>query len=486
MPQPTIAVIGAGFSGTLLSLSLQAAAPAGTRIRLIEGAGRFAVGPAYATTNPNHLLNAPAGRMSAFPDQPLDFVHWLQSQPKSHAGEVEPDESTFASRGRYGAYLQQLLERGLRMQRRCRLELVDDQVTGIEESADRVTLLMASGAVVLADLAVLAVGLPRSAPFHPEIAVLEAAGLWRRDPWAPAGYATLASVAPVLLVGSGLTMIDTVISLLDAGHVGPVHAISRHGLLPHRHASQPLVPAVLPPLPRGLLPLVRCIRNEAVQAADWRAVIDALRPNIPGLWRDLCEREQHQFMRHLRAWWDVHRHRMAPQIADRIEAAQASGQLRVCAGRIMGLVIDNGLANVTIRHRARRDQQTFVAARVIDCTGHGCDISRNTTPFLRQIFRSGLARPDRISLGLDVTAEGSLINATGTASARLFAVGALTRGGAWELTAVPELRRQCVDTARVLGSRLAGLPAGNPLGMTLLLGCYALGKSAAPQSKRME
>jgi uncharacterized NAD(P)/FAD-binding protein YdhS len=154
---------------------------------------------------------------------------------------------------------------------------------------------------------------------------------------------------------------------------------------------------------------------------------------------------------------------MAPQIADRIEAAQASGQLRVHAGRIIGIAIDNGLANVTVRRRAKRDQLTLMAARVIDCTGHGCDISRNTTPLLRQIFRSGLVRPDRISLGLDVTAEGSLINAAGTASTRLFAVGALTRGSAWELTAVPELRRECAETARVLGRRLVALTAGDPM-----------------------
>src|ERR1700722_9965843 len=225
MPQPTIAVIGAGFSGTLLSLSLQARAPAGTRIRLIEGAGRFAVGLAYATANSNHLLNAPAGRMSALPDQPLDFVNWLRRQPESHQSDIVPDETSFVSRRLYGAYLQHLLQRGLRKQLANRLELVDDQVTGIEEFPGQVTLLMASGAVASTDLAVLAVGLPRSAALHSEIAVLEAAGLWRRAPWAPAVYAALAPTAAVLIVGCVLTMIDAVISLLDARHIGPIHAV---------------------------------------------------------------------------------------------------------------------------------------------------------------------------------------------------------------------------------------------------------------------
>jgi uncharacterized NAD(P)/FAD-binding protein YdhS len=452
MTQPTLAIIGAGFTGTLLSLSLQAIAPAGTRIRLIEGTGHFAAGPAYATANPNHLLNAPAGRMSAFADQPMHFVEWLQRQPKSRLPEIVTNEATFVPRSLYGAYLRYLLERGLRRQYVCRLDLVDDHVTGIEELPNRVTLLTGSGTVLSADLAVLAVGLPRSAAFHPEIPVLEAAGFWQRDPWAPSLHTALDPAAPVLLVGSGLTMVDTVISLLDAGHIGPIHAISRHGLLPQRHSTAPLAPVALQPLPNGLLPLVRFIRNEAARAADWRPVIDALRPIIPDLWRGFSEREQHQFIRHLRAWWDVYRHRMAPQIADRMAVAQVSGQFQLRAGHIIGMAVDNGVATVTIRSRAGNDQLTV--ARIVDCTGYGCDISRNTTLLLRKLFRSGLAKPDRLRLGLDVTEQGALISAAGVASERVFAVGPLTRGNVWELTAVPELRRQCVATARVLSHRL--------------------------------
>jgi uncharacterized NAD(P)/FAD-binding protein YdhS len=460
---PTIAIIGAGFSGTLLSLSLQTFAPAGTRIRLIEGAGRFATGPAYATANPNHLLNAPAGRMSAFADQPLDFLRWLQGRPESGLGGVVPSETTFAPRGLYGAYLQHLLERGVLDQRSCRLELVDDQATGVESSPDRVMVQLASGAVISADLAVLAVGLPHSAACHPDIPVLEAASLWRRDSWTLDACVALDPDAPVLLVGSGLTMVDTVISLLDAGHTGPIHAVSRHGLLPRPHATRPSPPIALPSLPKGLLPLVRRLRVEAAGTTDWRAVIDALRPIVPELWRSLSEQEQRRFVRHLRAFWDVHRHRMAPQIATRIDAAQASGQLMVRAGRVVDVAVDCGFAKVRVRRRSGWDPDTLTVARVIDCTGPGCDISSTTTPLLRNLFKSGVVRPDRLRLGLDVTEEGALVSAGGVVSQRLFAVGPLTRGSAWELTAVPELRRQCLDTARALGSRLARVAARDPL-----------------------
>jgi len=401
--------------------------------------------------------------MSALADQPLDFVRWLQGRPESRLGGVVPTETTFAPRGLYGAYLQHLLERGVLGQRSCRLELVDDQATGIDSSRDRVMVLLASGAVAPADLAVLAVGLPHSAAFHPDIPVLEAAGLWRRDPWTPDAYAALNPAAPVLLVGSGLTMVDTVISLLDAGHTGPIQAVSRHGLLPRRHATRPSAPIALPSLPKGLLPLVRSLRVEAAGTTDWRAVIDALRPIVPELWRSLSEQEQRRFVRHLRAFWDVHRHRMAPQIAARIDAAQASGQLRLCAGRVVDMAVDCGLAKVRVRWRSGWDPETLTVARVIDCTGPGCDISSTTTPLLRNLFKSGVARPDRLRLGLEVTEEGALVSAGGVVSQRLFAVGPLTRGRAWELTAVPELRRQCLDTARVLGGHLARVAARSPL-----------------------
>ena len=461
MPQPSIAVIGAGFSGTLLSLALQSAAPAGTRILLIESAGCFATGAAYRTTNTNHLLNVPAGRMSAFHDRPLDFVHWLQREPKLHPDGAVPNESTFVSRGLYGAYLQHLLTRGLRRQRDTQLELVHDQVIGLEESPDRVTLLLASGIVISADLVVLAVGLPRSAISHPDVAVLEAAGVWRGDPWAPAACAALDPSAPVLLVGSGLSMVDTVISLLDSRHTGPIDAISRHGLLPRPHAAQLPAPVALPPLPSGLLPLVRYIRDQAARVPDWRSVIDALRPIVPDVWRGLTEREQHQFIRHLRSWWDVHRHRMTPQAENRIAAARASGQLRLRAGRIVDMALDDGLASITLRCRPEGTLHTLTVARVIDCTGHGCDMSRSATPLVRDLFRSGLAKPDRLNLGLEVTEKGALVNSAGVASLRLFAVGPLTRGNIWELTAVPELRRQCVNTGQHLGMRLAQLVESN-------------------------
>jgi uncharacterized NAD(P)/FAD-binding protein YdhS len=481
MPQPTIAVIGAGFSGTALSLWLQSSCPVGTRIYLIERGHRFAAGRAYATENPCHLLNVPAGGMSMFPDLPQDFVRWLRQQPESRLGGVVPSEQSFVPRSLFGAYLQDRLTSSLCDTRASRLELLHDEVVRAEESAGKVTLQLASGAKLDADIAVLASGNAHPLPVHSNVAMLDAAGLWRGNPWTPAAIAGLAPDAPVLLVGTGLTMVDTVVTLLDAGHTGPIHALSRHGLLPLRHASPDVGPVTLPtPLPTGLAPLMRFARSEIArsQAAGngWRPVIDALRPFTQNLWRGLSGSERGRFLRHLRAFWDVHRHRIPPTVADRIQAALASQQLHIHAGRIIGLGVEDARANVTFRDRVTGAECSLQAASVIDCTGPGADVTQSTDPLMQTLLRAGIARPDPLRLGLDVAADGAVLTRSGAPSNRLFAIGPLTKGASWEMTAVPELRTQCRDLARVLAKRLVqigrsdGHPAASPSGDTALRG----------------
>jgi uncharacterized NAD(P)/FAD-binding protein YdhS len=460
MPGTTIAVVGAGFSGTMLSLWLQASAPAGTRICLIERTGAFAVGHAYATSNHRHLLNVPAGRMSAFPDLPGDFVQWLRRQPEARLGDVVPSEAAFVPRALYGAYLRDLLDASLREARSSRLELWQDTVVEVEDRRDGVTLGLASGTVLDADIAVLATGNAPPSLVHCDVGVLRAAGLWRGSPWASGAFASLSPQVPVLLIGSGLTMVDAVISLLDAGHTGPVHVVSRHGLLPRRHSVShvgPVAPANH--WPGRLCPLVRAVRREIARARttghDWRQVIDALRPFTQDLWRGFSDCERSRFLRHMRAWWDVHRHRMPQAAADRIEAALAFGQLRVHAGRIVGLGVREGQASITFRRRGAGAVATVRAARVIDCTGPATDVTRSTEPLMQALLRAGVARPDPLRLGLDVAASGALINRLDQPSDRLFAIGPLTKGENWEITSVPDIRTQCRDMARMLGGLLA-------------------------------
>ncbi len=459
--QPTIAVIGGGFSGTLLALWLQRLSPARADICLIERSGQFGRGPAYSSDNPNHLLNVPAGRMGAFPNVPLDFVRWLKQHHPSQFGAGSPADTAFVSRQLYGSYLQELLDLGLHGNHPTRLRLVHGNVVAIRERVGGMALTMASGARLIADMAVLAIG-SAPPPLHSDAATLHLAGLWRTSPWQPMTFANLHPQATVLLVGTGLTMVDAVVSLLDAGHTGPIHALSRHGLLPRRHAEGPAAPTVLPlPLPSSISSLTHWIRSEAARASQagiaWQPVIDSLHPVTQGFWQGLNSIERKRFLRHMRTWWDVHRHRMAPQIADRIQAAQNSGQLRVHAGRITACDISDGQAAITFRPRGSDRARTLGAARVIDCTGFGADITQTVDPLLRAVLRSGIARPDQLRLGLDVTAKGAVLDRSGAVSDRLFAIGPLTKGAHWEITSVPDIRSQCCDLGRMLAARMAQL-----------------------------
>ncbi|WP_211866370.1 FAD/NAD(P)-binding protein [Neoroseomonas terrae] len=462
--QQTIAVIGAGFSGTLLALHLLRRCPPTTSVVLIERNSGFGRGQAYATGNANHLLNVPAGRMSAFRDRPDDFVAWLQRQAGAD-GTAAPAPGAFISRGLFGNYVRHLLEVERQAPGRGeRLLLLQGDVVGLRKHPGSLALLMADGREVPAGLAVLAVG-----NFPPELPPGADPGAvdrpwYRPDPWAPDTFSELDADAPVLLIGTGLSTVDGVVSLLDAGHRGPIHALSRRGLLPRSHARRAdvILPSQVPPLPTALSALTRLVRDQArrrvTQGGSWHAVVDALRPFTQELWQAMAHDEKARFLRHLRPWWDVHRHRMAVPVAERIEAALASGQFRIHVGRIRQIRDEGDGAAVDFRRRADGQEETLTVARIVNCAGPGCDYDRIRDPLVRDLLATGHARPDPFRLGLDITGACAVRAADGAISRRIFAVGPVTKAAFWEMTAVPDIRRQCEALAEHLAAVVAVSP----------------------------
>ena len=453
----TFAIVGAGFSGTLLALHLLRRTPATVRVVLIERQNRFAQGPAYATGNPSHLLNVPAGRMSAFHDRPGDFLEWLADQPDA-AADLGP--GSFAPRQQFGAYIRQLLHEELKGPGAAgRLELVRGDVAAIEtEPQGPLSLCLGSDRRIEADLAVLAIGnFPPEPPAISDHAFYDTP-LYRPDPWAPDALDGLDPAAPVLLIGTGLTMIDTVTALEDAGHRGPIHALSRRGLTPrcHAHAAKPpRRPGAA--IPERLTDCVKMLRAEARRAirdgSTWQAALDELRPFGRDLWQSLDKQDRDRFLRHLRPWWDVHRHRLAPDVSRRIDAARERGQLTIHAGRIDSIQAEHDFATVNYRPRGTTEHRQMQVARVVNCAGPACDFDRIPHPLIRRLLGDGVVRPDAHRLGLDVTPSGALKDKTGAISRQLFAVGPVTRGAFWEITAVPDIRRQC----ELLAAQLAML-----------------------------
>ncbi|MFL5257860.1 MAG: FAD/NAD(P)-binding protein [Rhodopila sp.] len=446
----TIAIIGGGFSGTLLALHLLRRCPAHARIMLIERSRQHGPGLAYSTTNQGHLLNVPAAKMSAFPDRPLDFLQWLQELPVEQRGNLTPEPGTFAPRALYGAYISSHLHQAMQdPAQRDRLFLIRDSVIGLDQGVQPIQLLLDHGKRIEADLVVLATGNLTPCPIPVGDGSFFETSLYRHDPWAQETLTELDPHAPVLLMGAGLTMVDTVIALLDQGHRGPIHAVSRRGILPHRHRPAAPAPALPSPYPTRLPALVRFVRAQAKAAgSDWRSVVDALRPHTTDLWQALSLDDQKRFLRHLRPWWDVHRHRMAAHVADRIDDARARAQLRIHAGRLVALAAVGGMAAVTFRPRRAPNPVTLTVARVVNCTGPGIECGRLTDPLLLALLRDRVVRPDPLHLALDVTPNGAVLGADGALSQRIFAVGPVTRARFWEMTAVPDIRRQCENLAQ--------------------------------------
>lgn len=449
---PSVAIIGAGFSGTLLAVHLLRAAHAPLHLLLVERSGRFGRGLAYATATDSHLLNVRVANMSALPAQPGHFGDWLRAQ---HTDATPAEAPAFVPRSVYGRYLEDLLaaaRAGARTDVRC--TLLADEAVELLPTATGWRLRLAAGSEHRVARAVLCLG-----NFPPAAPVALPAGLrlphYLGDPWDTAALAAIPPDAAVLIVGTGLTMVDVLLSLLDQGHRGPIVALSRRGLPPQRHAT---VAAPWPVVADGetfvrLRPLLERVRA-AVHAAggDWRAVVDALRPHTQGLWRGLPAAERRRFLRHLRPYWEIHRHRLAPPVADRLHAALGDGRLRLLAARLQAVTVrDDGRLRVDARTRAGGAPLTLHADALINCTGPQCDFARIRQPLLRSLIDRGLVHPDALGLGLDADGDGALLGADGRPQPGLYALGPLVRGQVWELTAVPELRL----AAAALGTRLA-------------------------------
>ncbi|HEY7690050.1 MAG TPA: FAD/NAD(P)-binding protein [Dongiaceae bacterium] len=447
---PRIAIVGAGFSGSLLAVQLLKRALPNGRVYLIEKNAQFGGGLAYSTGNARHLLNVRASRMSAFVDEPDHFTQWLRQRGETAGAAKSAD--TFVPRHLYGAYIQELLGNEIWQSGRGRnLHLVPDEATAIEQTPEGLTVEVGTGRRYEVDGAVLAVG-----NFPNEGGMKHYYG----NPWDARATAALDPQAAVLLIGTGLTMVDSVISLLDSGHRGRIYAVSRRGLLPRRHGEAPAHAAAwLSEADLGsVTDLLRAVRREVRKAGDeivWRSVVDALRPYTQQLWQGLSPDERRRFLRHLRPWWDVHRHRMAPAVADLIERTVQSGQLSLLAGRIQQLTPNEQGIEATLLRRGMESPEPLRVARVIDCSGPQCDYAAISSPLVRSLLDQGIARPDPLALGLDVTLDSAVIDRDGNPSSRLFALGPVTRGIFWEITSVPDIREQCWKVAAQLGLRLA-------------------------------
>ena len=449
LPAFDIAIIGGGAGGVLTALHALRLATPGIRIVMIEPGTRLASGVAYATRHAEHLLNVPARRMSAFNDKPDDFVDFLAAvdQERLH----EEIGISYAQRRHYGDYLRDRLQRA-RDETQAHFEVLHDRVIAIEPQAGTWQLRLETGAVLQARGVVLAVGnnakpLPaRGAASLPALSILEA---WDFD-----NIKRIPKDAEVCIAGSGLSMVDTVLSLMANGHHGRIHVLSRHALLPLPHVAHSvaaLQAELLQPL--SLHARMRFLRDAADQAQaqglPWQSVMEAVRPSVQALWSTLCLRDQKRFLRHVVRYWDVHRHRIAAQVHAQLEALQASGQLQLHRARLDTVTREGKRLRITGLTRDRRALQLDVD-RIVNATGVEMRAALMRNPLLSDLLGNGHARPGPHGIGIDTTPEGNLVDAEGEVLPDFIVIGSLRIGRLWESIAVPELRGQAESAARQL------------------------------------
>jgi uncharacterized NAD(P)/FAD-binding protein YdhS len=431
MIRTDIAIVGGGFSGCLVAAQLARRTNPGYSLHLFEPSdlGR---GAAYGTRHSEHLLNTRARTMSAFPDEPGDFVRWLGTRAK-------PDD--FVSRRLYGDYVAEIARRTFE---RPEFALVPERVVAITRAGPRRFLIQAAnGTQFESQAVVLATGnappcddfLPEAVRKHPRYV----ADPWRFDYHSVDGQ--------VLLIGSGLTALDVLVALEACGHKGSVQVVSRRGRFPEAHAvveAYDVVPALDITSARTALASFRQhVRDAAQRGFDWRAVVDAIRPECETLWRHLAPAERRRFERHLRSHWERHRHR-APERVDAVRRQYLrTGRLCSHAGRVRSS--EHGRVTIALGSGGEVEVRPDW---IVNCSGLARSRRVLADPLLARLVADGTATTEPLGLGLRVDNELSVLDSSGRAIEGLWVVGPLARGSRFEATAVPELRLMAESVAK--------------------------------------
>lgn len=445
MAKTEVAVLGAGFSATATVINLLEQLPPEKSVAIAGADRSFGLGTAYSTSDDGHRLNVSAARMSLFADRPNHLVEWL------HAEALPFGPEAFVPRKIYGHYIRDTLSKALQQKdNRTRVTFLDAEAIDCERlDPEEQVFHLGNGHRIEANHTVLCLGgTPAGLPIPVDAVDAAARPHISVNAWGDNWLERVDPQATIFMLGSGLTMIDQVLSLTRQGHEGKIHVLSRHGLTPLPHVvprSHPTEP-VLTPGGHALSEMLHILRRETRDAPDWRAVIDGLRPVTQTVWQKLTAEERRRFFRHANAWWSVHRHRMAPEIAAAFHALETSGQVEVHAGWLQSIREYQGQARIAYKDRHSGTLKQVSAARFINCTGiEKCSISK--VPLLKKMSAKGMIAADPLGLGLALTQQSELISSDGATVSNAYAMGPMAVGQFFEIFAVPDIRVQAKKVA---------------------------------------
>ena len=444
MPKFTTIVAGGGASGVLLATRLLRKS-ASSHVVIVEPREHLGRGMAYSTSHQEHLLNVPAGRISAFAEDPEHFVNFVQARFGERYG-----AASFVPRPLYGDYLESIAEDAMTSASgRLRRERSVILAATIEGSGVRA--ICEDGRVLSGDVLVVATGNANPAPWFRATSDIVSGERFFASVWDERALISTNPDEDVLLLGTGLTAVDAVIGLRSNGHRGTIWMVSRRGLLPHEHRLFDAPPDANPDA-TSMHDLLDAFRAVATRPRAWRAALESLRPRTNMLWQALSVNDQRRFVRHVMPYWNAHRHRMAPEVARTIAGEISSGGLCMLAGRTGTFAQTKGGLRVPIRVRGKDRTLELEVGRVINCSGPAHDFRQLENPLIGNLLEQGIMQPLKTGIGVDIAPNGALRDGAGADSQRFYAIGPVRYGTLIETTAMPEIRAQAADLAATLAS----------------------------------
>jgi len=446
-----ITIVGAGLSGTLLTMNLlRQAGDEAVQIKLVDRRSERDLGPAYST-NEDYLLNVPAEMMGAFSKDPEHFLKWAQAK------NIAAGKGDYLPRKLYREYIQSMLQQARdEKSENVILERIRGEVMDVAITGSQLKVFICGQGDFMADKVVLALG--NSPPEHPKTrgrAFIDDRRYFQ-NPWKPDILENLSADDKIIFIGSGQTMVDLATGLYKKKHRGKMVGVSRRGFLPLSQKKVDPYPSFFDELEgqSRILPIFQIVKKHiriaSQKGLDIRAIIDSLRPHTPAIWMQLLPAEKRRFLRHVFRYWEIIRSRIPPESENIIRELQSSGQLKILTGRITDIVpTENGLTMQYVT-RDSTAEKTESADMIINCVGPNLDYDQRDEPLIKNLIQKKLIHADPAHLGINALPDGTVLRADGTPSNILFTVGLTLKGIVWEALATPEIRVQAENLASKL------------------------------------
>lgn len=459
------AIIGGGFTGTMTAVQLIEKSIEPCEIILINEKETLNKGIAFNPYSEKHLLNVIAVKMSAYPDKPDHFLDWVMQKEHFQRKDRTLIANAFLPRQLYGEYLCAIWEDATKIaeSKGIKITAIDSFVVDLDVSDHSVVLELENKLKLTLDSCVIATG--NNVPRNPNIAQMDfyKSPNYFQNPWKIESVKNADEHLPVLIIGNGLTMVDTVLGLLEQGFKGEIFSISPNGfnILPHRHNGlkyAKLVDELRDDL--TVLDLVKLVNKHIKTVREYgvsaEPIIDSLRPHTQKIWQSFSDQEKKMFMSRLRHLWGVARHRIPLHSHDKIQQLRIDGKLHIYSGKNMDLRASKDGISVEYFDKKENETRKLTVSRVINCTGPETDLNKLEKSFLKNCLLKGILTQDKLKLGIAADTESfQVINAEGKKQLNLFTLGSNLKGELWESTAVNELRGQAERLAETLKEQMS-------------------------------